>query len=127
MTPIGWFAIITSVLVGAILGFYIYKKFPNLFNRDDKKIKEVISNPHLLIEKLKAHGEIYDSGKKLDIKVGIDEKTGKEVLIIEKKEWKKEKKIKVPEKLEIKNKEGKKIILKKKKIKKKVKSKTKGR
>ena len=91
MTPIGWFATITSIIIGAILGYYIFKRFPNFFNflnKDNKKIKEVINNPHLLAEKLKANGKIYEEGEngkraEIDIKVGID-KEGNEVLNVDK-------------------------------------------
>ena len=88
MTPLGWIMIGTSIFVGAILGYFLFKYFPNLLERD-KKIKEVINNPHLLVEKLKSSGKIYDGGKELDIKVGVDNETGNEVVVVEEKESKK--------------------------------------
>ena len=96
MTPIGWFVVITSIIVGSILGYFLFKRFPNLFNfldKDNKKIEKVINDPQLLLEKLKAHGKIYEEGEngkraEIDFKVGMDEKTGKEILMVEKIESK---------------------------------------
>jgi len=82
MTPIGWMAIALSIAVGVGIGSLLHKRFPNLFGKD-RKMQKVIKDPHLLVEKLKAHGKIYDDGKELDIKVGLDSKTGKEVVVIE--------------------------------------------
>lgn len=97
MTPLGWIVIGTCVFSGAIIGYFLFNYFPNLFNKD-KKIKEVINNPHLLVEKLKASGKIYEGGEdgkkvELDIKVGIDNKTGNKVVVVEEKESKKAKAI----------------------------------
>ncbi len=93
MTPIGWITIIISVLVGVGIGSYLHKRNPNLLTKDDRKIKEIIENPHLLLEKLKAHGKIYDQGKELNLKVGMDSESGKEVLMVEEIESKKAKAI----------------------------------
>ena len=78
MTPLGWMAIALAVIVGIGLGSLLFKRFPNLLNKflsNNKKIKEVINDPHLLVEKLKANGKFYDDGKKFDIKVGVDKET----------------------------------------------------
>ena len=122
ITPLGWAVIIMSVFIGIVGGYFIFKRFPNLLG-EDRKIKKVIKNPHLLVEKLKAHGEIYDNledGRRveIDFKVGLDDKTGKEVLIVERKEPVKKLK-------EMKEKSTKKKIKPKKKVKKKVKKKNK--
>lgn len=92
MTPIGGLIIALCIFIGITLGCYLFKHFPNLFGRD-KKMKQVLNNPHLLVEKLKESGKIYDMGKELDIKVGIDNETGKEVVVVEEKESKKAKEI----------------------------------
>ncbi len=83
MTPLGWIIIAISILIGITLGPYIFRHFPNFLNKDEKKIKEILNNPHLLVEKLKSGGEIYDEGNKMDIKVGKDSETGQDVVIIE--------------------------------------------
>jgi len=95
MTPLGWMIIIICIFAGIIIGYYIYKRFPNLFNKfsKDKKMQEVLKNPHLLVEKLKSHGKIYDMGKELDIKVGEDSKTGQDVVVVEEIKSKKAKEI----------------------------------
>ncbi len=116
ITPLGWSIISVSALIGIIGGNLIYKKFPNLFN-EDKKMKKIINDPHLLMEKIKETGKIYDhteDGRRveIDLKVGIDDKTGKEVLVIEKKEPVKKLK-------EMKKEDSKKKIKPKKKVKKK--------
>lgn len=90
ITPLGWAIIIMSVFVGTSIGYYIFKRFPNLFNHD-RKMKKIIKNPHLLMEKLKAHGKIYDGTddgrrQEIDFKVGLDKESGKETLIEERKE-----------------------------------------
>ena len=130
MTPLGWIIIAICILIGITLGPFIFRRFPNLLNKDEKKIKEVLNNPHLLVEKLKASGKVYDGGEVLDIKVGKDSETGQDVVIVEeikstkaKKIQKKiikkvEKKIKVPDKVTLKNTEGKKITFKKRILKK---------
>ena len=92
MTPLGWFIIVICVFVGVAVGYFLFKYFPNLFGTD-KKINEVIKDPHLLAEKLKAHGNIYDMGKELDIEVGTDKETGKDVVMVKEKEVKKAKQI----------------------------------
>lgn len=92
MTPIGWFAIAICILIGIALGYYFSKRFPNLLGKN-RKVEKVLNDPHLLVEKLKANGKIYDDGKELDIKVGVDNETGKEVVVVEEKESGKAKKI----------------------------------
>lgn len=96
MTPIGWLGIIVCILMGAGLGYYLSKKFPNLLGRfgRDGKMEKVLNDPHLLIEKLKSHGKIYEDrgdGRRveIEIKLGEDSKTGKEVVVIEEKESRK--------------------------------------
>lgn len=93
MTPIGLATIGMSIVVGFIVGYIIFKRFPGLLDRDSKKIKTILNNPHLLVEKLKSHGELYDHGKKLEIKVGTDNETGKEVVVVEEKECPKAKRV----------------------------------
>jgi len=95
MTPIGIIIILLSVLAGIPIGLFIFKRFPNLFNKFTKEggINKVLKNPHLLIEKLKSHGKIYDMGKRLEIKVGQDSKTGQDVVVVEERESKKAEKI----------------------------------
>ena len=90
ITLLGWSVIAISVLIGVVLGNFIHKKFPNLF-KHDRKMKKIIKNPHLLMEKLKAHGKIYDQGKygervEMGLKVELDKESGKEILVIERKE-----------------------------------------
>ncbi len=116
ITPLGWSVIGLSVIVGVAGGNFIYKRFPNIFNLD-RKMKKIINNPHLLVEKLKSQGEVYDNledGRRveIDIRVDIDNKSGKEVLVFEKKEPVKKLK-------EIKDKNKPKKKVKKKKVKKK--------
>ena len=82
MTPLGMIIIAFCILIGVVLGSFFHKRFPNLFSKD-REMQKVIKNPHLLVEKLKSHGKIYDDGKELGIKVGIDKETGKEVVVIE--------------------------------------------
>ena len=92
MTPLGWLIIVIASFIGVAVGYFVFKYFPNLFTKN-KKMEEVIQNPQLLVEKLKSHGKIYDGGKELDIKVGIDKETGQEVVVVEEKEVEKAKKI----------------------------------
>ena len=92
MTPIGWMAIGLAVIIGLGLGSFLHKRFPNLFGRN-RKMKKILKDPHILVEKLKSHGKIYDDGKELDIKVGIDNKTGKEIVVVEEKVTKKAREI----------------------------------
>ncbi len=87
MTPTGWLVMVIAGFLGIAIGYFIFKYFPNFFGKD-KKMQEVLKNPHLLVEKLKSHGEIYTVGEdgrknKLDIKVGKDKETGKEVVVVE--------------------------------------------
>ncbi len=93
MTPTGYIIIAFCILIGVVLGSFFHKRFPNLFGKD-RKMQKVIKDPHLLIEKLKAHGKIYDDGKELDIKIGTDKETGKEVVVIEEIKSKKARDIK---------------------------------
>ena len=119
MTPLGIIIILLSILIGIPVGLFIFKRFPNLFNKfsKDKKIQDVIKDPHLLVEKLKSSGKIYDDGKELDIKVGKDNQTGQDVVVIEEIKTKKAKQIqeKITEKAEKKGSKTKKKIKKKKK------------
>lgn len=90
MTPLGWSIIAISVFVGISIGYFIFQRFPNLFN-EDRKMKKVMKNPHLLMEKLQVHGKLYDQGKygekvEMVLKVELDEESGKEILVIERKE-----------------------------------------
>ena len=103
LTPLGWAVITMSVFAGTIIGYFIFKRFPDLFSKD-RKIEKVIRDPHLLLEKLKAHGKIYDGTddgrrQEIDFKIGLDKESGKEILIVERKEPVKLKEIKkkVPE------------------------------
>ena len=82
MTPIDWMAIGLATIIGLGLGSFLHKRFPNLFGKD-RKMQKIIKDPHLLVEKLKSHGKIYDDGKEIKIEVGIDSKTGKEIVVIE--------------------------------------------
>ena len=95
MTPLGIIIILLSVLVGIPTGLFIFKRFPKLFNKftKEKGINKILKDPHLLVEKLKSHGKIYDMGKRLDIKVGQDSKTGQDVVVVEEIESKKAEKI----------------------------------
>lgn len=104
MTPIGWFITAICVFVGIVVGYILSKYFPNLVK--NKKIEEVIKDPHLLAEKLKAHreihekeldvrtGKMYDMGKELDIEVEEDKETGQDVVMVKETEVKKAKEIK---------------------------------
>ena len=91
MTPLGWVIIGICIVVGVVAGNFFFKKFPKLLNKfsKDKKMEEVLNNPHLLVEKLKSSGKIYDMGKELDIKVGQDKETGQDIVVVEEKESKK--------------------------------------
>ncbi len=108
MTPLGIIITAICILVGLAIGCFIFKRLPNIFNKD-KKIKEVIKNPELLLEKLKSHGKIYDTGKELDLRVGKDNETGQDVVIVEEKEVKRAREIqkKIVEKSQTKKKETK--------------------
>lgn len=123
MTPLGIIIILLSVLVGIPIGLFIFKRFPNLLNKFTKErgINKVLKDPHLLVEKLKSHGEIYDMGKRLDIKVGRDSKTGQDVVVVEEIKVKKAKELqkKIAGKIEKKELKTKKKTKKKKKKKKK--------
>ena len=92
MTPIGWLAVVVSLILGYLLAVSLFKKFPNLF-QDNKEINKVINNPHLLAEKLNANGKIYDDGNEVKIGVGIDKETGKEIVTVEEIKSKEAKKI----------------------------------
>ncbi len=86
ITPVGWSIIVMSILIGIGLGYFLNKRFPNLFSQD-KKMKKVLNNPHLLVEKLKANGDVYDhfedgKRKKLNFSVGTNAE-GKEIVVIE--------------------------------------------
>ncbi len=90
MTLTGWLVIVIASFLGIAIGYFVFKYFPNFFGKD-KKMQEVLKNPHLLVEKLKSQGEIYTVGEdgrknKLDIKVGTDKETGKEVVVVEEME-----------------------------------------
>jgi len=93
MTPLGWFVIILSIIIGVFLAKYLFKKYPNVFDNKEKRMRETLKDPHLLVEKLKEQGKIYDEGKELNIKVGRDEKTGKEVVVVEEIESKRAKQV----------------------------------
>ncbi len=115
MTPTGWLITVIASFSGIAIGYFAFRYFPNLF-RKDEKMQEVLNDPHLLLEKLKSHGEIVDMGKKINLKVGTDPETGKEVVMVEEieiKKQKEEKKAPVKEKTSIK-KRGKKEAKKKK-------------
>ena len=95
MTPLGIIIILLCILAGIPIGLFISKRFPNLFNKFTKErgINKVLKDPHLLVEKLKSHGKIYGMGKRLDIKVGQDSKTGQDVVVVEEIESKRAKEI----------------------------------
>ena len=93
MTPLGWTIILICVIVGFALAKYLFKKYPNLLDKDNKKMQEIINNPHLLVEKLKEHGKIYTEGKELNIQVGQDKETGQEVVVVEEMESKRAKQV----------------------------------
>jgi len=114
MTPLGIIILIVDILIGIKIGLFLFKRYPNLFNKftKEKEINKVLNDPHLLVEKLKSQGKIYDMGKRLDIKVGKDNKTGQDVVVVE--EIKSKKAEKIQEKIT-----GKKEPKTKKKIKKK--------
>ena len=92
MTPLGIIMIVSGILAGLIVGYVIFRFFPNLFSKD-KKINKVIKDPNLLLEKLQSNGKIYDMGKGLDFKIGKDSETGKDVVIVEEKDVKRAKEI----------------------------------
>lgn len=86
ITPLGWAIIVMSIFAGIGLGYFLNKRFPNLFSQD-KEINKVLNNPQLLVEKLKANGNVYDhfedgKRKELNFRVGLNDE-GKEVVIIE--------------------------------------------
>ncbi len=123
LTPLGWAVITMSVLIGSAGGYFVFKRFPNLFN-NERKINKIIKDPNLLLEKLKANGKLYEEGEngkraEIDLKIGIDVNSGKEIIMMEKIESKvkKTKKI-VKEKIQDKKKVKKKIKKKRKKGKK---------
>ena len=95
MTPFGWFLIITSVLVGSVMGYAVFNRFPNLLNtKKEKEVNRIVNNPHLLVEKLNANGKMFEEGKggmraEINFKVGVGEK-GQETVEMEKIETKKE-------------------------------------
>jgi len=119
MTPLGIIILIVGILIGIKIGLFLFKRYPNLFNKftKEKEINKVLNDPHLLVEKLKSHGEIYDMGKRLDIKVGQDSKTGQDVVVVEEIKVKKAKELqkKIVEKIEKKESKTKKKTKKKKK------------
>ena len=82
VTSLGWAIIVGSIFIGIVVGLLLSK------HKKDKKIQKVIKDPHILAEKLKAHGTIYDMGKELDIEVGKDSE-GKDAVMIKEKESKK--------------------------------------
>lgn len=114
MTPVGWTYLIIGIIGGAMLGVILSKKFPNLLNNSrEKEMRKIVESPHLLVEKLKSHGKIYSEGKELEIKVGIDNETRKEIVIVEERETKKSKQIqKKTSNKEIQSKKKKKGVLK---------------
>ena len=118
MTPLGWIIILICIFAGIVIGNFISKRFPNLFSKftKEKGINKVLKDPHLLVEKLKSHGEIYDMGKRLDIKVGQDNKTGQDVVVVEEIKVKKAKELqkKIAGKIEKKEPKTKKKIKKRK-------------
>ena len=85
MTPLGWIITGICIFMGVVVGKFLFKRFPNLLSKD-KRMEKVLKDPHLLAEKLKEHGKIYDMGKELDIKVGVDKETDQDVVMIEEKE-----------------------------------------
>ncbi len=95
MTLLGIIILIVGILIGIKIGLFIFKRYPNLFDKftKEKEINKVLKDPHLLVEKLKSQGKIYDMGKRLDIKVGKDSKTGQDVVVVEEIESKKAEKI----------------------------------
>ena len=121
MTPIGWIILAICIFAGFTIGAWINKNYPNFFDKffsffnRDKRLKEVLNNPHLLVEKFKESGKIYDMGKELDIKVGKDSKTGQDIVVVEEIPSKKAKKIQK----QITKKTEKKKLKPKKKVKKK--------
>lgn len=103
MTPTGWITILVSVLAGILIGFIFSKRSSKKnIGITDKRLLKVLNNPHLLVEKLKSNGEIYDIDDdgykmKLGIKVGFDHNTGKEVVVIEEQKLTEEDKKKIEE------------------------------
>ena len=87
MTPLGWSILAISVLAGISIGYFIFRRFPNALSLD-RKMRKVVKDPHILLEKLKSHGKIYDEGEEVDFKVGVDLDSGKEIIMVEKKESK---------------------------------------
>ncbi len=82
ISPVGWATITISLLVGFLFGYILYKLFPQ-----DRKLKKILNDPHLLVEKLKANGNVYDHfedgrKKELNFRVGTNAE-GKEVVVME--------------------------------------------
>lgn len=56
---VGFFVIAAAFsIIGAIIGYLVHKSR----NKQDKEIKKILKDPKLLIEELKKHGKIYDTG-----------------------------------------------------------------
>ena len=91
-TTTGWIIILVCIGIGYMVGSYLYKRKPNILE-SDKKVLEVINNPHLLAEKLNANGKIFDDGNEVKIAVGVDEKTGEEIVTVEEIKSKEAKKV----------------------------------
>lgn len=60
-----------SLLIGAGIGV-ILAKYTNIINfvsKNERYKQKIISDPELLLEKLKEHGDIKDMGNKVDMSV----------------------------------------------------------
>jgi hypothetical protein len=99
------FLLIGITILIWVIAFFLIKKALKQ-HKEEKQINKVLSDPHLLLEKLTENGKIIDDGKEVNFE--IVKENGKEIV----KE--KERKTFLPEKKQIK-KENSKPIKKKKK------------
>lgn len=73
-------------IIGAIIGYFFYR----VSTREDRSVRRILKNPHLLVKELKKHGKIYDIGsddRKAEIELSVETSptTGKEIVLIKKR------------------------------------------
>ena len=77
------FVSVGGVLAGLIIAYLFSRRGLHVPTKEGRKVKKILNNPELLVEKLNKNGEMVDIGEKLEYKV-VEGEDGKRRVALEK-------------------------------------------